>query len=207
MPRGHCLVCHLESALRDYGEEAISAKGVQYREIAEKTAISKSSWHRHMTKCWRRNKFYQRKHPKATTEQRVIVDWGGGTLMVGAEPFDGRFRESDMLLVVEYEVPQEIRNPAALEQNAGLAEKEPEGISVVCDETYRPAATTEAAALPEPPQPCEHTWTAITSTTERCSNCGTQRETTFQAVGVSRADYAQSHGRFFADRRLFGRFG
>jgi hypothetical protein len=102
MTRRVCSVCALPSDVRDYGEQLI-VKGREYREVVAlaPNGPSKSSWHRHMKSCFRRRAFYGiGKH--VDKEERLITCWPDGSLWLGGERFDGKFRENDVLLKIIY---------------------------------------------------------------------------------------------------------
>lgn len=113
-------------------------RGREYREVVllSPNGPSKSSWHRHMTSCFRRRKFYGVGQRHADKEQRLIVELNGHFSLNG-EAFDGRsFRDTDVLLRVTY-VETDLRkcgNPEAL-------------IAGVIDEAYDEHRTRFPAAV------------------------------------------------------------
>ena len=222
MPRGQCSVCALPSDLRAHGEKLI-VEGKEYREVVllSPNGPSKSSWHRHMTGCYRRRRFYGIGKPAGKEEERLITQWPNGSFTLDGQPFTATFRHGDIVLKIVYE-QKEIRNPSALidaaraedaERFPAVATEEaaPEGGLPVVRPTEGPAekqilgAAEDISQLPAPPTPCQHDWKDIAANIKRCLHCG-QQENAFQPVGVSRKEFAEQRGSR-AFRGQFGRFG
>ncbi len=143
-----CSVCALDASVRDHGEQMI-VRGREYREVVllSPSGPSKSSWHRHMTSCFRARRFYGiGKH--ATEQERLIVEWSDGTLTLKGSPFTGQFRDGDVLMKIVYEEAkiQELGNPAALCTPALIAEATREFLALFPDAKI---AESEAPAVEE----------------------------------------------------------
>jgi hypothetical protein len=112
-----CSVCALPLDIRSHGEDLI-LKGKEYREVVllSPNGPSKSSWHRHMQGCFRRRKFYGVGRRHADKEERLVTQFADGTFWLDGQPFDGKFRESDVLLRIVYQETdvRKLGNPSAL---------------------------------------------------------------------------------------------
>ncbi len=222
MSRGVCSVCSLPSDARDCGEKMISEGKKQYREIVllSPNGPSKSAWHRHMTGCYRRRRFYGIGKPASKAEERLITQWPNGSFTLDGQPFTATFRHGDVVLKIVYE-QKEIRNPAAL-IDAARAEDAERFPPIAMEET-RAAPVVEVEAdvspqttlseppefivvaddnIPTTPKPCEHVMVRVSGDVRRCVNCGHQEQPP-TVVGVSRAEYFAQRQR----RSTFGRFG